>query len=187
MLIKDRVPYLKAWLNMSTVNEHFNLCWLLRAISAPGNYWLEQYYYDCKRKELFSVLHLPDYNPMIMILDKFSIRYHREVESDLAVRLELIAYKKMKIIEIPRMGIAEKIGVQIQFLSILSDKLHQLEYIQAVIQQNETHGFMLDNLLKQYQSSASILPYWEHVKLQLAADHILKLQLSEGVDLSLAH
>jgi hypothetical protein len=171
----------------TTVNEYFNLCWLLRAFSAPCNYWLEQYYYDCKRKELFSVLHLPDYSPMIMILDKFSLRYPVEIESDMAVRLELIAYKKMKIIEIPRMGIAEKIGVQMQFLSILSDELHHLEYIQGVIQQNETHGFILDNLLKQNESSATILPYWEHVKLQLAEDHIRKLRLGKGINLSLAH
>ena len=188
MLIKDRVPYLQVWLNMSTtVNEHFNICWLLRAITAPCNYWLEQYYFDCKHKQLFSVLHLPDYSPKIMILDKFSLRYPLDIESDLAVRLELIAYKRMKITEIPRMSIAEKIGVQMQFLSILSDKPHHLEFIQGVIQQNEAHGFMLDALLKQYQSSAAIVPYWEDVKLQITAEHIRKLQLSQGVDISLAH
>ncbi|WP_461451698.1 hypothetical protein [Mucilaginibacter sp.] len=168
----------------TTVSEHFNQCWLLRAITAPCSYWLEQYYYDYKRKELFSVLHLPDYNPMLMILDKFSLRYPVDIEADVAVRLELIAYKRMKIIEIERMSIAEKIGVQMQFLSILSDKLHQLEYMQTVINQNETHGFVLDTLLKQYHSSKSLVPYWEHVKLQLAADYINKLKLSRGIDLT---
>jgi len=85
------------------------------------------------------------------------------------------------------MSIAEKIGVQMQFLSVLSDKLHHLEFIQGVIQQNEAHGFMLDALLNQYQSSATIVPYWDHVKLQITAEHIRKLQINQGIDICFAH
>ena len=170
-----------------TVNERFNLYWLLRAITAPCNYCLEQYYYDLKRKELFSVLHLTDYSPAILILDKFSLRYPLDIESDLAVRLELITYKRMKIVEIPRMDITEKIDTQIQFLSILGDQLHQQEYIQAVIQQSETHGFVLDNLLKKYDSSAPIKPYWEYIKLQIAASRINKLIVNAGIKIDISH
>jgi hypothetical protein len=168
-----------------TVNERFNLYWLLRAITAPCSYCLEQYYYDLKRKELFSVLHLADYSSMILILDKFSLRYPLDIEGDLAVRLELIAYRRMKIVEIPRMDITEKIDVQVHFLSILSDRLHQQEYMRAVIQQNETHGFVLDNLLKKYSSSAPIRPYWEYTKLQLAANHIRKLVSNAGIKMDI--
>jgi len=170
-----------------TVNERFNLYWLLRAITAPCGYRLEQYYYDLKLKKLFSVLHLTDYSPAILILDKFSLRYPLDVESDLAVRLELVSYKRMKIIEIPRMDIAEKIGTQMQFLSILGDDQYQQEYIQAVIQQSETHGFVLDNLLKKHDSSAAIAPYWEHVKLQIAGMYVNKLTGNTGVKMEIGN
>ena len=169
-----------------TVNERFNLYWLLRAITAPCSYCLERYYYDLKRKELFSVLHLTDYSPAILILDKFSFRYPLDIEGDLAVRLELVAYRRMKIVEIPRMDITEKIDIQIQFLSMLGDKLHQQEYIKAVIHQNETHGFVLDNLLKKYDSSAPIRSYWEHIKLQVASTHIKKLILNAGIKMNIS-
>jgi hypothetical protein len=169
------------------VNERFNLYWMLRAITAPCSYCLEKYYYDLKRKELFSVLHLADYSPAVLILDKFSFRYPLDIEGDIAVRLELIAYRRMKIVEIPRMDISEKIGIQIQFLSILGDQLHQQEYTQAVIQQSETHGFVLDNLLKKYDSSAPLRSYWEHIKLQIAASHINKLILNAGIKINISN
>jgi hypothetical protein len=98
-------------------SEQYNLLWLLSALTLPVNYDQERYYCDGERKDVFYIIKSQDIPFGFGILNKFDHHYSKEIESDVAVRLELINDESSEIIEIPRINVTEKIDIQLNFLS----------------------------------------------------------------------
>jgi len=102
---------------MLTATERYNLLWLIHAMILPITYTDERYYYDVRRNDLFYTIKASG-NPLSMgLFNKFHLAYSAEIASDSAVRLELINDESSEIIEIPRLNILDKVGIQLEFLS----------------------------------------------------------------------
>lgn len=152
--------------------ERYNLLWLLNAMTLPVNYDQERYYYDGQRKDFFYTIKSKDIPFGFGILNKFDHHYSKEIESDLAVRLELINDESSEIIEIPRINVAEKIDIQLQFLSRMPGTYWHNELIQAVENQQDDYKFVLDTVLIENDNSAAMSKYWDDYKLQTIISYL---------------
>jgi hypothetical protein len=158
-----------------TATERYNLLWLLRAMTLPMDYEYERYYYDGRRKELFYTAKAKDNPFSIVVLNKFDLQYSNEIESDLAVRLELIYDERSEIVEIPRINVVEKVGIQLEFLSKLPGTYWHNELIAAVEQQEDDYKFVLDTVLIENDNSAPMAKYWDDYKLIVVKLYITQL------------
>jgi hypothetical protein len=168
--------------SMLSESEQYDLLWLANAITLPISYDTEHYYYDGLRKELFYTISSKANPFLIGVLNKFDLEYSDEIASDIAVRLELINDESSKIVEIPRLDIQEKIGVQLEFLSYMAGTLQHNELIAVVEGQQDDYKFILDTILMESENTLPMIPYWSDFKLKVTFTYINK---TIGVDLQL--
>ncbi|MDN5285693.1 MAG: hypothetical protein JWR38_1967 [Mucilaginibacter sp.] len=167
-----------------TEAEQYNLLWLANAMTLPISHTDEHYYYDDSRKELFYTIKAKGNSFGIGILNKFDLQYSKEIESDLAVRLELIGNESSEIVEVPRINVAEKIDIQLEFLSKLPGTFHHNELIRAVEHQRDDYKFVLDSALIENDNSAPMAIYWDDYKLQIIYTFITNFYTLIGIKLN---
>jgi hypothetical protein len=165
-----------------TEAEQYNLLWLVNAMTLPISHIKEQYYYDGLRKDLFYTITTQNLSYPV-ILNRSDLRYSEEIESDLQVRLLLIEDEGSELVEIPRINVAEKIAIQLQFLARMPDTYWHNELIKAVEQQKDDFKFVLDTLLIENDNSAPMAKYWDDYKIEIMFNYLYSfLQLNNGLN-----
>jgi len=166
-----------------TEAEQYNLLWLANAMTLPIYHTAERYYYDGVRQDLLHTT-TSDNLPYTVILNLFDLRYSEDIESDLQVRLLLIQDEDSEIIEIPRINVAEKIEIQLQFLSRMPGTYWHNELINAVEQQQDDFKFVLDTVLIENDNSVAMGKYWEDYKLNIIYTYIEAFSTAVGLKLN---
>ena len=172
------------YLSSMTGQQQFNLLWLAMAITAP-EYTQERYYYDAKSNLFFSAR--PTLQPPVR-LDLFDTKSKflpSSIESDISVRLLWLNDESSEIIEIPRLNIADKIAIQLLFLSNFGGVMHLQELVSAVEDQRDDYKMVLDTILIENSNTAPIAPYWDEFKLKTVFEYIMRFASLIGLDLSI--
>ena len=154
--------------------ERYNLLWLANAMTLPSNYVGERYYYDSSRNDLFYLANSPESPHHKVILNKLDLQYAKEIEADIAVRLEMIDDESNTIVEIPRLNTVDKVDIQLQFLSRMPGTFHHNELIKAIEQQKDDYKFVLDTVLIENDNTVALAIYWDNFKLQVVFNYIQK-------------
>ena len=158
--------------NALTPLGEYNLLWLINALTLPVSYADEHYYYDARRKEFFYTIK-PKRNPdTVVILNASDLPYSLEVESDLAVRLDLDGNISSDIIEIPRFTAIKKIDVQLKFLSEIKQPFNRDELVNEVMDQRDDFKFILDKIFTRHYYNIPIVQYWNQYKLKMVFGYI---------------
>lgn len=80
---------------------------------------------------------------------------------------------------------ADKIGIQLEFLSRLPGTYQEQELILAVERQTDDHRFVLDTVLIENELSAPMAAYWAEYKLQVVMRSISRFADATGMELGL--
>lgn len=119
------------------------------------------------------------------LLNRYDLEYAEAIAGDIAVRLELIADESSGLTEIPRFQVADKIGIQLEFLSRLPGTYQEQELILAVERQTDDRRFVLDTVLIENELSAPMAAYWAEYKLQVVMRSISRFADATGMELGL--
>ena len=152
-------------------SEHYNSFWLVNAMSMPGWYSMERYYYDNRHNTFFFSAKSDD-DPYTLYFDSFNQELDIIYAIDLSVRLKSIQHPKSDLVEIPRLYVNEKIRIQLEFLSRLP--YTHTDLITVVEQQRDQPNFVLDAILNENANFKPIAANWDTYKIEVAFKFISK-------------
>lgn len=100
-------------------------------------------------------------------------------------RIEHIDSNCSEIVEIPPLNIADKVAVQLLFLSKFLGITYEEQLRLDVEQQRDDYRFVLDILLNTNDLLAPMPPYWEDFKLKTIQHYLEKFTRVVGISLRL--
>jgi hypothetical protein len=161
-------------------DERLTLLWLAMAVTMP-QHACERFYYDSRSKLCFS-------NSTtvggLKLVDKANMPLPVEIGSDIAVRLEWVSDQSSEIIEIPRLNVADKVDIQLHFLSNFDGVMHIQELIKAVENQKDDYKMVLDTILIENSTTAPMAYYWDDFKLSHVVTYIEMFTKAIGLEIS---
>jgi hypothetical protein len=163
-----------------TNDQKLNLLWLAMAMTVPES-TQERFFYDTITEQFFYSRPLRDYPHRLDLFDTIDLHLFDKDYDDIIVRLELLNDENSEIIEIPRLNIADKIAIQLSFLSNLNGAMHLQKLITAVENQKDDFKMVLDTVLIENKNTAHISPYWDDYKLSQVLSYIEVFFRSTGL------
>jgi hypothetical protein len=169
-----------------TEQEETNINWLAMAVSLPTGYMGESCYYD-KRDSCFFIITNLDH---ILIDDSikacFINNYSEEEESFLVDKLKRLEAESQAIINIPRIGIDERVSMQMGFMARHEGVIYFNSLVNAIAEQDYTTTFVLDKTLSNNVELNSLVDYWWEYKVSQLITPINEFAASYSVDLTTA-
>ncbi|WP_423149329.1 hypothetical protein [Rubrolithibacter danxiaensis] len=153
------------------MSQEKNTEWLTMAMTKPFNYINERFFYDKINEEFFSTTLLDS----VLINDElqgtFETSYTKEEIEKLTVKLKLLEKVNTSILEIPRLTVAERREIQIQYADSL-DTLNA-DYLKRIIEQQDGKTeFIIDEVFKANPGFNALAVNWEDYKMQAAKKKI---------------
>ncbi len=166
-----------------TLMEKFNLSWLAHAMTEAHNS-NNHYYYDSKNGSFFQVKTPLLYDGAIELYDVTGMELPQRDYHDLFMRLANISSSTEDIIEIGKLGTAQKRDIQWQFLNRFCGHKYHFNYFIAVIEQPEHETFVLDKLISDTENDR-LHSIWEKFKLEVIRIYANNFARTLGVELNL--
>lgn len=145
----------------------------------------EHYYYDGDSKKFFYTMQASIDTDDRLLLSMIDLPITGSERTELLRRIEHIDSNCSEIVEIPRLNVQDKVGVQLLFLSKFSGIHHEEELRLAVEQQKDNYGFVLDIITTKYDVLAPMEPYWEDFKLKTIQYYLEKFTGVVGISFRL--
>jgi hypothetical protein len=164
-----------------TAIERFNLTWLANAMTDSPNS-KRHYYYDVKNSKFFYAVHPDTDDGSIELLNALNFPLTGEEYFELFMRLAS-SNGYDEIVEIYRLGHAQKRDIQWQFLSRITGK-KQHKYMNAVVNQKEEDRFVLDVVIN-HRGNERMFLLWEKFKLEVIRLYADSFERSTGVKFDL--
>ena len=152
-------------------SDNYSLLWLENAMTLPIGNNDQHYYFDGRSNNLFALVNI-DENDTMAYVDRFYQELDADTANELAQRLAYKESKLSKVIEIPRLTIAEKINLQLAFIARLQGSYNYSTLITAVKQQPNDSSFVLDYVIEDTHNAAVITKNWDEYKLETISNYI---------------
>jgi hypothetical protein len=166
-----------------TLMEKFNLTWLAHAMTdSPDSNC--HYYYDSKSKSFFQVKTPLQYDGGIELYDAAGLELSQDDYYDIFMRLTNLPATDDEIIEIGRLGAAQKRDIQWQFLTRFCAHKYHFKYFMAVIDQPEHESFVLDRVISG-NDNERLLSLWEKFKLEVIRIYANNFARTLGIEFNL--
>lgn len=163
--------------------ERFNLSWLAHAMTDSANS-NNRYYYDSGNRRFFRVKNPLLYDGGIEIYDAAGLELPRQDYHDLFLRLTNSSAVNNDIVEIGRLGTAQKRDIQWQFLTRFCGHKYHFKYFMAVIEQPEHEAFVLDSIIRDNENERLLL-LWEKFKLEVIRLYANNFAHTLGIEFNL--